>query len=350
MIEELESGSLLKGELPKGCVACARGSKLVLFVTGKCSCGCFYCPLSLEKRGNSLVYADELLVESDDDILLEAKLIDAEGTGITGGDPLLDMDRTLHFLELLLDEFGDEHHFHLYTATLGNPQAVRELASAGLDEIRFHPQPDTWYKLPEHFIETLRAALDTGMDVGVEIPALPDKVDEMHALVNQLAELGVHFVNLNELEFSEGNYDELMSRGYKLRDDTSAAIFGSEEAAKKVMETPANITVHYCSSRFKDGIQLRKRLIRRAQNIAREWDVITEDGTLVKGIVEGDTGEIMEALGKMDIEPELYGEAEGRVEIAPWILEEVHEKLEYPCFIIEVYPTADRLEVERTPI
>jgi len=42
-----------------------------------------------------------------------------------------------------------------------------------------------------------------------------------------------------------------------------------------------------------------------------------------------------------------------RVEIAAWMLEKIGPRLSrqgYRCFIIEEYPTADRLEVERTPV
>ena len=43
-------------------------------------------------------------------------------------------------------------------------------------------------------------------------------------------------------------------------------------------------------------------------------------------------------------------EARGRLEIAPWVLEEIAPHLGRPAYIVEEYPTADALEVERTPL
>ncbi len=39
-----------------------------------------------------------------------------------------------------------------------------------------------------------------------------------------------------------------------------------------------------------------------------------------------------------------------RLEVAPWVLEEIAGELELESFIVEEYPTADRLEVERSPL
>jgi pyruvate formate-lyase activating enzyme-like uncharacterized protein len=42
-----------------------------------------------------------------------------------------------------------------------------------------------------------------------------------------------------------------------------------------------------------------------------------------------------------------------RVELAAWLLEKTAKQLTrqgYQCYIVEEYPTADRLEVERTPV
>lgn len=102
-MRRLECGSAAGGELAKGCLFCSEGSKMVLFVTGICRTGCPYCPVSLEKKGVAGTYANELRSSSDAEILGEAEAMDAMGTGITGGDPLCDMDRTLHYIRMLKD-------------------------------------------------------------------------------------------------------------------------------------------------------------------------------------------------------------------------------------------------------
>ena len=86
---------------------------MVLLITGRCSTGCFYCPLSLEKKGRDVLYANERKCTTDEEVLDEARMIGAEGTGITGGDPVQSIERTLHFIRLLKGEFGERHHIHL---------------------------------------------------------------------------------------------------------------------------------------------------------------------------------------------------------------------------------------------
>ena len=43
-------------------------------------------------------------------------------------------------------------------------------------------------------------------------------------------------------------------------------------------------------------------------------------------------------------------EEKERLEVAAWVLEEIAPELELQSFIVEEYPTADRLEVERSPL
>ena len=45
-----------------------------------------------------------------------------------------------------------------------------------------------------------------------------------------------------------------------------------------------------------------------------------------------------------------WDDEKGRIETSPFILEEISDRLPYECYIVEEYPTADRLEVEREPL
>ena len=348
--ERMDCGSLRNGPLAKGCEHCLVGGKMVLFVTGRCDTGCYYCPVSLEKKGKDCIYANELRTSSKPAIIEEAESMDATGTGITGGDPLINVERTCNAIRMLKDHFGPEHHIHLYTSTI-DPERVRMVEEAGLDEIRFHPRTDLW----EHMQDTrLKEIVDNAeIDVGIEVPALPNFKDELDALIGYAESIGVDFVNLNELEFSESNWDMMEKYGYGLVDELSSAVAGSMETAEYVMKKHPDMRMHFCSSTFKDGVQLRNRLKRKAEKNAKEYEVITEDGTVIKGVLYGDLEEAMRLLAEeYDVPASLMhiDEERNRLEVAPWVLEDIAEEIPYRCYEVEEYPTADRLEVERAPL
>ena len=357
-IQTLENSSLLKGKLPKGCELCEQGAKMVLLITGLCKIPCFYCPLSFKKKGNDVIYANEKLAKNDDDIIDEAKKIDALGTGITGGDPILVFERTIKYIELLKKHFGKEHHIHLYTASIPTEEQIKNLAENGLDEIRFHlPLKKTGKIEFSEYVDVFKYSQNTGMDVGVEIPVIPGNEKNYNELINSLNETGIDFINLNELEYSERNYKIFNEMGYDVKDEISSAVKGSETSAIKILkDSDVDFSIHYCSSSFKDGVQLRKRIMRRAKNVAKDYEIITEDGMLLKGVIElkNPTYEKLRDLENSLIkgysipENSIYVDLEkNRLEIASWILEDIATELEFECFIVEEYPTADRLEVER---
>ena len=189
------------------------------------------------------------------------------------------------------------------------------------------------------------------IDVGVEVPALPHRERELNALVAYCREVGVDFVNLNELEFSESNWDMMEAYGYSVRDELSSAVDGSRETAVAVLKANKRADVHFCSSTFKDGIQLRRRLIRRAEHTAKPYQQVTEDGTLVRGYLYAkDLGAAESELRSMGVSEDMYEVLQDRIEVAPWILEDIADSVEHRCYLSEQYPTADGLEVERTPL
>ncbi|HEC87847.1 MAG TPA: 4Fe-4S cluster-binding domain-containing protein, partial [Thermoplasmata archaeon] len=118
MFHSMPKNSFYTKKLAKGCQLCQKGAKLVLLITGLCMSKCFYCPLSEKKRGKDVIYANEMIVKNYEDVINEAELIEAEGTGITGGDPLIVVERVENIIKILKDHFGEDHHIHLYTSTL----------------------------------------------------------------------------------------------------------------------------------------------------------------------------------------------------------------------------------------
>jgi pyruvate formate-lyase activating enzyme-like uncharacterized protein len=192
------------------------------------------------------------------------------------------------------------------------------------------------------------------MDVGIEVPALPDLSAQLERLVGDVIKMGIGFINLNELEFSETNWEMMSARRYELKDDLSSAILNSDKVAKKIMKRFPNTNIHFCSSSFKDSVQLRKRLIRMAEKNAKEYDVVTEDGTVMKGIIYADNLDTAADLLRREYDvPDVLmfiDRSRNRMEIAPWIVEEIASELQFKCYIVEEYPTADRLEVERIPL
>ena len=298
-------------------------------------------------------------------LIREAEYIEATGAGITGGDPLVVWKRTKNYISLLKDTFGQKFHIHLYTSGLKNGEFLEDIVSAGLDEVRFHPMPMYWDEMESSPIYTsVKNVLETSVDVALEIPAIPGMENQIFSLVKWANYIGIKWINLNELEYSERNVDNLKSRSYTVKDDISAAVKGSQKCANMILtkaaENNLEIGIHYCSSSFKDGVQLTNRIKRRANNIVREHETISDEGTLLKGVIylknTASLKDIFTSLKKeFNIEEKhiFLNRDKSRIEMGLWILEKIAPELKkrgLECYMIEEYPTADALEVERIPL
>jgi pyruvate formate-lyase activating enzyme-like uncharacterized protein len=345
MIHYTETGSF-STYLPEGCKLCQEGAKMVLFVTGLCPKDCFYCPVSKERSGKDVIFANERPVYSDNDILDEARSMNALGTGITGGEPLLVLDRVLGYIELLREHFDTSHHIHLYTSQSPQRDILQKLKTAGLDEIRFHPDI---FDSQSHqkFIRSVKWARELDIDVGFEIPSR--KGAEHVALMAMDQDI---FLNMNELEFSHSNAEAMKEHGFTISNDVSCGALGSQDVALDIIRQNPGLKAHFCSSSFKDAVQLRMRLLRIAKTTAREFDEITPDGTLFYGVIEGDVEEIVEMLNELEVPKKHYCSNKTHVELGWWVLEEISSEIldRFPAWYEESYPTYGRLVVERIPL
>lgn len=324
------------GTMSKGCQLCHEGAKMVLFLTGQCDRACWYCPLSRERKCSDVIFANDRECTEPAQIIEEAYRMSALGTGITGGEPLLRPDRLVTCCQLLKEEFGSDHHIHLYTGHAPTPHELNTLSGI-VDELRFHPPPECWPDiLATDFIQSARNAKELGFSVGIEVPALPG----LEKLIPALPDLD--FLNINELEWGDLNADEMRRRGHELTDSVHNAVLGAREWAADICRLEK---VHWCSSRFKDAVQLRKRLIRIAENTARSFDEVTDDGTVVYGIIE--KGDCMIPLDL--IEEEMYEDCGDHVDMAWWLLVEFADSLPGKKYIVERYPDGGMI-VEVTPL
>lgn len=269
------------GELPLGCRLCIKGVKMVIFITGLCREHCFYCPVSPQRLYRDKVYVDEEPAHRFQDFIEEAYYVGADGASITGGDPLVVLKRTVRTIRLLKETFGNDFHIHLYTSgRYATRDALLELEEAGLDEIRFHPVEEWMLSRIELALNTLRR-----VRVGVEMPVIPGHGVQLRKLIERLDQMGVEFVNLNELEVSERNIKALLARGYKVRQDR-AAVEGSEELGLEIVrwaaEAGLRITVHYCPASYKDKVQMRARLTRKSLRLRKPYESVTPEGLLAR--------------------------------------------------------------------
>lgn len=313
----------------------------MVFATGICRMKCYYCSLSPRRKMRDPPFANERRIGKLSDLLLEAERMGARGAGVTGGDPLCRLGRTVRFVRALKKKFGKGFHVHLYTTgELGTLEKFKRLRAAGVDEIRFH------FNRRE-----ILEALKLDWTVGAEIPAIPGNWKRTTGYLKFLARGGAAFCNLNELDWSEGNIEAFRKRGFKLKARDSYAVRGSEEFAKKVLswarKNMPQLAVHYCSSRTKDAVQVRKRFIRTAARVRKPFERVDSDGLLVKAVAEG-----VRMIPELPAKAQSYNRRKKRTEFSEKLAGRLARLPKYSgrIFVVAGAPTAEELDMERAPV
>ena len=334
--------SFTTGQLPAGCELCIEGRKLVLFVTGLCNQDCYYCSISEGRWQKDEVWANERLVENPEDIVEEAKLCGAKGTGITGGEPMMRLVRVCEYIRLLKEKFGKGFQIHMYTnGTLATDENLKKLNEAGLDELRIH--------LDKTAVER---ALKFPWKVGMEVPCIPGKEKELCELVDYLDSVGAHFLNLNELEFSERNIEPIQKLGLALKSNSLTAVNGSDRTAMAVLKHALGkrLPVHFCTAKLKLNYQLRNRLTNRANNIKKPFETVSKDGFLLKGVMNGSKEETEKEMKRLGVKEFNYNESRGRMEFSEKTANQIAKRTKMKVAVAEEYPTANPWDFELTPL
>ncbi len=323
---------MAKEKIPKnlseGCKLCYQGAKLVLFITGRCERTCWYCPLSEERKDVDVIYANDQKVTTPAEAIAEGEMMDALGTGVTGGEPLMEIERVVEFCTALKNHFGPGHQIHLYTGRAPTDEDLAALVPC-VDEIRMHPPHEVWPDIMNSaYPAAIASAKRMGFDVGIEVPSLPG-LRHFFPLLD-----AVDFFNINQLEWGDACANAMRERKLEPENPLCNAIKGSTKWAGEINGHPK---VHYCTSTFKDSVQLRERLKRIARNSARPFDMITDDGTVMYGSMN--PGNDLEMILSLMKPGSYYEEMEdGTIELDWQQMRKIPRKFGTDRKIIERYP------------
>jgi uncharacterized protein len=290
--------------LSPGCQLCGDGQWSCLFITGLCNAKCFYCPASQDK--DETPQTQRLLFADPESYAQYVNHFKFSGVSFSGGEPLMVLDRTLRAIETIRRRCSPDVYIWMYTnGILGNEAKFRQLAAAGLDEIRFD------LGATDYHLNVLRSAADCVRNVTVEIPAVPEEVERLKHLLPRLCELGVTRLNLHQLRLTAYNAEKLLQHEYTYLHGEQATVLESEIAAFELMAfvlaQGIPMGVNYCSFLFKSRFQKAGFRRKMATRLTDAGEVVTSNGFLRRIVattagVESDIG--LQALASLPQRPD----------------------------------------------
>lgn len=261
--------------LSPGCQACASGAWSCLFINGRCNASCFYCPTSQDATDWPL--SNGIPFDTPEDYAEYVAMFGFTGASISGGEPLLTLDRTLAYIAAVRRRCGDAVHLWMYTnGILLTRDIVSALADAGLGEIRFDIGA-TSYNLTK-----LRLAVGIIPTVTVEIPTVPEEEMLLRQKLSEMAAAGVQHLNLHQMRLTPHNLRHLASRPYTFVHGEKVTVLESELTALRLVrygiEQGIDLPVNYCSFPYKRRFQHAAARRRGIPYIQGKPDTVTDVG------------------------------------------------------------------------
>lgn len=266
--------------LSPGCRTCAAGGWSCLFINGRCNASCFYCPTSQDDTGDPLT--NGIPFATPEDYAEYVARFGFTGASISGGEPLLTLDRTLAYIDAVRRRLGDAVHLWMYTnGTLLTRDIASELRCAGLGEIRFDIGA-TNYNLGK-----LHLAVGVIPTVTVEIPMVPEEEELLQEKLVEMVEAGVQHLNLHQLRLTPYNSQHLASRPYTFVHGENVTVLESELGAlrlvKYAMKKGIALPVNYCSFPYKRRFQHAAARRRGIPFVRGEHEAVTDAGYMRGG-------------------------------------------------------------------
>lgn len=253
--------SVYANRISPSCEACQIGvTSTTFFISLKCHRDCFYC-------FNPNQQDFEYYREHTRDTIAELDALHQSNPAIkhlalTGGEPLLFKEETYGFFEHAREQFPAAHK-RLYTCgDHVDVETLEKLKAAGLDEIRFSIRMHDLAKGQTRTYDTIALAKKYIPNVMVEMPVLPNTLEEMKDVLLRLDKLGIFGINLLEFCFPLNNPEVFREKGYKIKARPFRVLYdywyagglpvaSSETVCLGLLEfalqRELDLGVHYCS-------------------------------------------------------------------------------------------------------
>lgn len=236
--------------LPESCKPCLEGRGSNVCVTTRCTRDCFFC-FNPQPRADAMsIHGRSVSSNAEAGDLLKSLAV--RSVGLSGGEPLLALNRTLSLLQTFRDELGPEARLDLYTnGDLLTPTIARVLKKSGLDGARINLVANGFDLKP------VLAAFSAGLSAEIEIPVIPRQARRLKALILELDAMGVSHLILHELFVCGQNSEKMRRLGYSAAPGSEdsrlswAPVAGSFETALGLLlfaqAHAKKLSVYFCS-------------------------------------------------------------------------------------------------------
>ncbi|MCM2285119.1 MAG: radical SAM protein [Desulfobacula sp.] len=292
--------------LSPGCRLCGNGGWSCLFINTLCNAKCFYCPSPQADKGQPATNTLEFKTPSD--YADYVRIFNIQGVSFSGGEPFMTFERVLTFLKTLRARVSSPLYIWIYTnGLLVTEDKLKTLRDSGLDEIRFDLSANA-YRL-----DALEKAVGIIPCVTVEIPAIPEDLEQTRPLLKTLLDVGVNHLNLHQLRCTPFNTSRLMKRNYTFLHGPKVTVLETELAALELIRYALDenipLPINYCAFTFRSQFQRAAALKRNGLIIKAAHEDMTPTGHIRTLSVMGDEKHIRslhDALISKNTDPLLW--------------------------------------------
>jgi hypothetical protein len=205
-----------------------------------------------------------------------------KGISFSGGECFIVFDRLMEWLTYFKKRLPGLYYWTYTNGLSADEQKLRNLADAGLNEIRFNIAA-TRYRSPL-ILGRIKTAVSLFQEVAVEVPSIPADYEDLTDVLPVLDGMGVEYLNLHEYilvpqdpAYGAGG-ECLLSSQMKVRFDRDS-LKNTERIKQFCKKHSLRIRLNNCSLRKKQNQLLQRRLM-MGSILKYEYEEVNAEGLL----------------------------------------------------------------------